>query len=304
VGPFTIATDHSKEHGGHESSTIRLLAQAGPCYLKVHHTRAHWENEVHAYERWARAFGDRAPKLIAVRDVEPLALVISELPGRIVERADLSRTQERAIWRAAGAALTPLHALGTGACFGPVLRDGTPAQSCVRDAQEYVFSQLERDIDRAVRGSYIDDDELATLRAACERVPAFEGERPVPCHRDYCVANWLVDEQGTWAGVIDFEFAYWDVRVVDFSRDPDWAWILRPELADALLKGYGRPFTPAEAQQLLVSRAAYALGAILWGRDHAFHGFACEGHVALTHLALLLKGGSQTATNWSRKGLD
>jgi aminoglycoside phosphotransferase len=288
LGAVEVSTDHSKTHGGHESSITRLLTRAGPCYLKVHRTRAHWDNEAHAYERWAGAFGDRAPRLLAVRDVEPLALVVSELPGRIVERAQLSRAQERAVWRAAGAALAALHDLGTGECFGPVLRDGTPAQRCVHDAQEYVSGQLERDIDRAVRGSYIDGDELAILRAACERIPAFEGERPVPCHRDYCAANWLVDEQEAWAGVIDFEFAYWDVRVTDFSRDPDWAWVVRPDLADAFLEGYGRPFSPAQEQQLLVSRAAYALSAVVWGRDHAFYGFTREGHAALAHLSALL----------------
>ena len=140
-----------------------------------------------------------------------------------------------------------------------------------------------------MQGSYISRDELATLHAACERILAFEDEPAVPCHRDYCAANWLVDEQGSWAGVIDFEFAYWDVRVTDFSRDPDWAWIVRPDLAEAFLEGYGRPFTSAGEQQLLVTRANYALGAILWGRDHAFYGFAREGHAALAHLSALLR---------------
>jgi aminoglycoside phosphotransferase len=289
LGSVEALTDHSKEHGGHESSTIHLLAPAGPCYLKVHRTRSHWSNEVHAYENWARAFGDLAPRLLAVRDEEPLALVVSELSGQILERVELYPAQERAVWQAAGAALVALHELGTGECFGPCLRDGTPAQPCVRDAREYVSRELERQIDTAVRGRYIDDDERAALHAACERVPAFEGEPPVPCHRDYCAANWLVDEQGTWAGVIDFEFAYWDVRVADFSRDPDWAWILRPGLVDAFFEGYGRPLMPAEEQQLLVARAAYALGAILWGRDHAFYGFEREGHAALAHLSSLLK---------------
>jgi aminoglycoside phosphotransferase (APT) family kinase protein len=162
-------------------------------------------------------------------------------------------------------------------------------QPCVRHATEYVSTQLESHIDRALHGGYIDGDELATLHAACERIPAFKGQPPVPCHRDYCAANWLVDEHGTWAGVIDFEFAYWDVRVTDFSRDPDWAWVLRPDLADAFLEGYGRPLTPAEEQQLLVARASYALGAVLWGRDHAFYGFAREGHAALAYLAPVLK---------------
>lgn len=289
LGPVELAADHSKEHGGHESSTTRLLTADGPCYLKIHHTRAHWESEVHAYEHWVRAFGDHAPRLLAVRDVKPLALVIGELPGRIVEQADLSSAQKRAVWRGAGAALAPLHNLHTGDCFGPVRRDGTSAGTCVQDPVEYVSTHLEGQIDRAMRGDYVDRAELATLRAACERTSAFEGEPPVPCHRDYCAANWLIDDKGTWTGIIDFEFAYWDVRIADFSRDPDWAWVVRPDLAVAFLEGYGRPLTAAEGQQLLVARAAYALSAILWGRDHAFYGFAREGHVALTHLAALLK---------------
>ena len=80
---------------------------------------------------------------------------------------------------------------------------------------------------------------------------AFAGERPVPCHRDYGPANWLVTDDGVWAGVIDFEFAYWDVRVADFSRYPDWEWIHRPNLLDAFFDGYGRRLTPKEEQQRL-----------------------------------------------------
>ena len=152
LGPVTVAADHSKEHGGHESSTARLLAPAGPCYLKVHRTRAHWEREVHFYEHWAGAFGDRAPRLLAVHDSAPLALLVSELPGQVVEHVPLSPVQERALWRAAGAALRPLHELATGDCFGPCLRDGTPAQPCVLDARAYLSRQLESDVDRAIQG--------------------------------------------------------------------------------------------------------------------------------------------------------
>ena len=62
----------------------------------------------------------------------------------------------------------------------------------------------------------IDDIEIATLKDVIWLVDAFEYECPTPCHRDYCAANWLVDEKA-WSGVIDFEFAYWDVRVADFT---------------------------------------------------------------------------------------
>ena len=288
LGPVEVVSDQSKAHGGHESSTRRLRAPAGFCYLKVHQTRSHWHNEVHAYERWAGTFGDLAPRLLAVREAEPLALVVSELPGQIVEHARLSPSQERAVWRAAGAALGPLHDLGTGEHFGPNLRDGTQAEEFAQNAREYVSRTFESQIERAIQGGYTSDDELATIHAAYELIPVFEGERPTPCHRDYNAANWLVSEQGTWAGVIDFEFAYWDVRVADFSRDPDWAWVRRPDLFDAFFEGYGRSLTATEEQQMLVAHAEYALSAILWGRDHAFYGFEREGRESLAHLASLL----------------
>jgi hypothetical protein len=88
---------------------------------------------------------------------------------------------------------------------------------------------------------------------------------------------------------MDFEFACWDVRVADFSRDPGWSWMRRPDLCDTFLDGYGRPHCTAEAQQLLVSHAEYALDAILWGHDHTFYGFEQQGRSALAHLVSLLR---------------
>ena len=79
------------------------------------------------------------------------------------------------------------------------------------------------------------------------------------------------------------------LSVADFTRDPNWAWIRRPDLSEAFLDGYGRTFTPAEQQQQLVAHAEYALSAILWGRDNAFYGFEREGREALAHLATLLR---------------
>lgn len=288
-GPIEVMADHSKTHGGHESSTCRLRSSVGFCYLKVHQSPSHWHNEVHAYERWAGAFGDLAPRLLAARDAAPLALVMSELPGQIMEDARLSPAQERAVWREAGAALVALHDLGPGEYFGPCLRDGSCAEANPRNAVEYVSERFTGQIERVLRAGAIDADERATVEAAYDLIPAFEGERPLPCHRDYCTANWLVSQAGTWAGIIDFEFAYRDVRVADFSRDPDWSWIRRPDLVEAFQEGYGRSFTCTERQQLLVAHAEYALGAILWGHEYAFHGFEREGHESLAHLASCLR---------------
>ena len=224
-----------------------------------------------------------------MRDIAPLALVISELPGQIVEDARLPPSQEQAIWRTAGAALIALHDLGPGECFGPCLRDGTCAEANPRDAAEYISKRFTGQIERAIHAGAINADERHTVEAACRLIPAFEGEHPLACHRDYCAANWLVSKAGTWAGVIDFEFAHWDVRVADFSRDPNWSWIRRPDLVEAFLEGYGRSFSPAEEQQLVVAHAEYALSAILWGHEHAFYGFEREGRESLARLASCLR---------------
>jgi aminoglycoside phosphotransferase len=288
-GPFEGLSDHSKLHGGHASSTVRMHTGAGWSYLKVHHTRAHWEREVHAYEHWARAFGDFTPRLLAVCDQDPLALVISELPGKIVEDTALSPAQSQAVWQSAGAALRVLHESGTGEFFGACRRDGACAADPVRDAREFVSAKFQGQIEHAIQAEYVDHAEQMVLSAAVERIPAFQGEHPLRCHRDYCAANWLVGPTGTWTGVIDYEFSGWDVRVADFSRDPGWTWMRKPERVAAFFAGYGRRLSAAEEEQLLVAYTEYALSAIVWGRENSFFGFEGEGHAALARLAELLK---------------
>jgi len=244
--------------------------------------------EVHGYEHWAPALDGFVPRLLAAREEEPLALLVSELPGRIMEKLQLPTGQERMVWHAAGRALAGLHDFAVGECFGPCARDGTCIDGAMSDAREYVSAELDRWTESGVRVGWINDDELAVIRAAQQLVPAFAGERPTPCHRDYCPANWLVTDDGNWAGTLDFELAYWDVRVADFSRYPDWEWMRRPDLVEALLDGYGRSLTTVEEQQCLVARTRYALSAIVWGAEHSFHGFAEEGRQAIKRLADLL----------------
>jgi Ser/Thr protein kinase RdoA (MazF antagonist) len=290
LGPIEVVADRnrSREHAGLRAAIHRLHMPSGGCYLKIHRDQAHWENEVHAYEQWAPAFGNFAPRLLAVHAEEPLALVICELPGNVLEEIQLTPAQTQAVWRAAGRALAGLHSLLAGKYFGACRRDGTCAGMPVYDARQYVSSQIEEQVQRGLRGGYLNEDELAVVRAACTLLPAFEGESPVPCHRDYCPANWLVSPAGAWTGVIDFEFSGWDVRAADFSRYPNWDWIDHPELAEAFFEGYGHTFTPAEEQQHLVAHLQYALDAVVWGMENSYFGFAADGRKAFKHLRKLL----------------
>lgn len=283
VGPCEGVAGDDRFHG--RTSVSKLQTPAGIAYLKVYDERSFWEREVHAYEQWAPVFGDHAPRLLGVREQAPLALLTSELPGMLMDDVDLPPAQERRAWRAAGQALAGLHTLAESSCFGPCRRDGSCAGPVVEDAGRYVGGEIARHIEVGRRAGYLDTEALAVIRAAQALIPAFEGEPPVPCHRDYGPANWLVTEEGAWSGVIDFEFAYWDVRVADFTRYPNWEWIYRPDLIDAFFKGYGRRLTPREDAQALVTHVRYALGAMLWGHEHGYLDYASEAREALAHLS-------------------
>lgn len=286
VGTYEIVSGAQRPDG--RSSISRLRTSSGFCYLKVHEQRDTWAQELHGYERWADAFEGFAPSLLGVHEEAPLALIIGELPGAVLKDVDLPVEQERAVWRSAGQMLAQLHGYAEGHFFGPCRRDGSPAGEVFGDAVEYVSSSLEREIEKANQFDYLRENELAVLRSAQGKSAAFADEPPIPCHRDYCPYNWLVDERGEWCGVIDFEFAHWDIRVADFSRYPDWEWIDRPDLLDAFFEGYGRALTPAEAEQRLVAYAQYALSAITWGMEASYFGFVEEGRQALKELAGLL----------------
>jgi aminoglycoside phosphotransferase (APT) family kinase protein len=284
LGPSALADDRSREHPGHASGTLRLHTRSGGCYVKIHHDRAHWESEVFAYQHWAAAFGDFAPRLLAVRDEAPLAVVISEISGQVLEEVKLPPQQEQAVWRRAGQALAALHNLPPGGCFGAPRLDGGCGETPIIDACAYVRADLEQWTERGLRLGCLSLEEQGVVEAARQLIPAFAGEQPRPCHRDYGPANWLVTADGAWSGVIDFEFARWDVPTSDFTRYPDWDWLLRPVVTDAFFEGYGRSFRDAEKQQILFGYTLYALGAIVWGIESQFFIFANEGRRALREM--------------------
>lgn len=286
VGPCELAEDDQRLHG--RSSVARLKTAVGPCYLKIHRQRDSWEREVHAYDTWGPALGALVPKLLAVHQDPPLALLVAGLPGRSVEDSALSGEVERAVWRGAGQALARFHGVPGGQFFGPCRRDGSCATRAIVDPVEYVSVELGSLAAQAKRLGRLNDELQAVIRAAQAMAPALAGERPVLCHRDYHPANWIVGDNGAWAGTFDFEFSAWDVSVADFARYPNWEWMRRPHLVEALLDGYGGTRTARHQQQLMVMRVHYALSAITWGCEHSYFGFADEGRQAIEHLGMQL----------------
>ena len=286
IGPCQVISEDQRFHG--RSSVYPLQTKSELYYLKIHQEHSNWNQEVHGYEKWAPAFGPSAPELIAVHEKPPYALIISALPGKIVDHIELPQQQEEVVWHAAGRALSKLHNLASGTSFGPCNREGFCINEPILDAQTYISLQFKKLVTKGLQAGYINHTEHEIIKAVEPLISSFAGEVPTPCHRDYGPANWLVHDSGHWTGVIDFEMAYWDVRVADFSRYPNWEWIHKPSLLDAFFNGYGRTLTAQEEEQCLVARIRYALDAIRWGTEHAYFGFVEEGRQALKHLGKML----------------
>jgi thiamine kinase-like enzyme len=111
--------------------------------------------------------------------------------------------------------------------------------------------------------------EIATVHQAIAMAEVFAGDRPVPSHGDYQPHNWLVSIDGDWCGVIDFEYAPWDLRFSDLGYWWDRNFFQCPDLKDAFLAGYGHACTKQEQTQLDVIRVLSGVGRILWGCQYS-----------------------------------
>ncbi len=278
LGRIEVLADATREHAGDRASVLRLRATDGDYILKRHRDGQHWHSEVHVYENWAAACGEDAPRLVAIHEREPRALLITALPGRPIEGRSLTPQVERNVWHSAGRALAQLHTTPHGTFFGPCDRHGAPIGSVQVDAREHLRTSFDEWIAHGERIGCLRAEEHVVVQHAQYSIDAFADEQPTACHRDFCTANWLANDAGVWCGMIDFEFAHWDVHTADFSRFAEWNWIARPDLFDALVDGYGHAINH---DQLFVSRVLYALAAVVWGCEVGYLGFAREGREAL-----------------------
>lgn len=236
----------------------------GPTlYVKVHARPYLFERHMKALRDWAPHLPCATPEVLYTND-ERLLMVFAELPGVPLDAAELSPDTELAVYETAGRVARTFHA--------------------IRSAEDVV--DLEPVAARMARF-------LASARCALSpalvdwltgilpETAIFDGERPVPCHRDYSPRNWLVRETPTgvsWS-LIDFERARFDLKYADFQRMwPDW-WRERPDRRSAFFSGYGRELTREEEQRLRFTVLINCLGTIPWAvenDDPAFGAWALE----------------------------
>lgn len=223
-------------------------AEGGTWYVKIHQNDRFHRREVDALRGWVTGLGAAAPRLVAV-DPTLRAVVLTAVGGRSLHGAVHSPEQQRLIFHHIGQLAAAIHTSAP-----PRLAAGT-----------LPLGKLERHLAGARPHLAPGDEEF--IRATAEKAATLPAPDTVRTHGDFQPRNLRWDTAAGSLYVIDFERAEWGPAVRDFVRLSD-TWHGRPDLLQAVMDGYGRPFTPEEETQLTVLSVLDSVSGISYGAAH------------------------------------
>lgn len=262
----------------HAESAVWAVQGERRAFLKVFRQPRKFVQERHAYQVWLPQLASaevRTPLLLG--ESETLrALLVSALPGELMERAPLTPSLTPSLsleaYRQAGAFLRALHTLPFKDDDPFSLAEATRhrARAWLRRAEGTVKQDLIAWVGEQAAEVADTLTKLGTVR--------------VPCHRDYTPRNWLVEISGKRIrlSVIDFEHSRPDCRLFDTERLAASGWSEASERA--FWAGYGRTLTKAERRLLEHHAALTALSTVVWAREHHDTKFEAQGWAQLTRL--------------------
>lgn len=259
-GPVSPITDHSWPH--RETRVLRLASAEGPLIVKAFRQPMHFERERKGYRYAAPILEDAVPHLLA-SDADALMLALTSLPGSL---ALVEHEHDPEIHARAARLLRRLH-------------DGAP--SAVDDG---LGARMRRSFERYAERSrdVIAPEDLTKVRSLIERIE----DQPidtVDCHGDFSPRNWLVDERGT-VRLIDFGRFQRDHVMTDVLLMSCRYWPAHPRLRDAFFAGYERAPAPRDEAYFRAAMGRWAIGTIIWAREHHDAPFERLGREALAEL--------------------
>ncbi|MBQ0890608.1 phosphotransferase [Streptomyces sp. RM72] len=247
VGRITAWTDVSWAR--EESRVWRAAgAEGGEWYVKIHQNDRFHQREVDALRSWVSSLGAAAPRLVAA-DPTLRAVVLTAVGGRTLHGATYPPEEQRHIFHRIGQLAAAIH-------------HSAPPRPA---SGGLPLGKLERHLAGALPHLAPNDEKF--IRATAEAAAGLAPLETVPTHGDFQLRNLRWDESADTLYVIDFERSEDGPAVRDFVRLSD-AWHGRPDLLQAVMDGYGRPFTPEEEAQLTVLSVLDAVSGISYGTAH------------------------------------
>lgn len=224
-------------------------ASGGAWFVKIHQNDRFHGREAAALRNWVPSLGPAAPRLVAA-DAVLRAVVLTAVGGRSLHGAAYAPEQQRRIFHRIGQLAAAIH---TSAPPRPA-------------AGTLPLGKLARHLDGARAHLGPGDEEF--IRTTAEKAAGLPALEVVPTHGDFQLRNLRWDEAADVLYVIDFERSEEGPAIRDFVRLSD-AWHGRPDLRQAVMDGYSRPFTSEEEAQLTVLSVLDAVSGISYGAAHS-----------------------------------
>lgn len=251
TGPFQVTCNYRVQ--GARTSVWKIATKTQSYILKLHHKKRKWHPEVYTYTHWASTYAPFAPALVSViENDETQGILTTEISGVPLREAQVSDEKKAEVYYQAGRLAGELHRYPPGEWFGIPDSQGSPLQERFDDPVAAMKADFEKWWTQAMHLQCLDKTEIALAEWALDHMQVYAGERPLPINQDYTPGNWLVDEQGRLAGVIDFECMLWGVRVNSFALLWDRYFPQNPLFETAFWEGYGVDLVQACPAQVFI----------------------------------------------------
>ena len=268
--------DFSRSYGRKTVTWRITVSGESEYYLKRHENRSHYLAEVRALDLWIPRLPNEpwwsVPKVVATAD-ELGAVIITGLPGLILEENSVESSARTKIFELAGAFAKSLHSSRIDLSSEPTF-------------QTYTGEQLDRIL--LVAEPHIDSATLQWVDSLVRRSDAWEGLELVPTHCDFSPRNWLCCDEDAPLGIIDWERSRPGYFVEDFQRMVQDHWLDEPQLKDAFFAGYGREPSELEWRQANQVVLINAVGGVPWSISHGDSDFEQRNRAVIERLKSVL----------------
>ena len=236
-----------------------------PAFLKWYPEPRSLRQEQQAIRDWLPQIPQgmaNQSRLIAASEEHRL-LLLSTVPGELVESRSWPVRELHLIHHQAGSLLRELHRLDT-------IDDSISLDDALRQRLEGWIGKGE---------GILDEDQLNSARQYFVSENLFASDQRTLCHNDYQPRNWLWD--GERIGIIDWEHAHPNHPAFDLVKLQVGAWHHEPRLRESFLAGYQQIPAWLEDERMDAIVALYALGCVVWGTQHRQPDLIALGHRCL-----------------------
>jgi hypothetical protein len=284
VGKFKLIKDH--RGGNDRTGVIEIDAEGKRMFVKIHNRLSRWNPEVYAYKNWTQILSPYAPTLLHTFNDDSFGIITSPLKGRTVNEYQISDADKlKKIYYSAGKLLKKLHNSFKGTYFGIPSIDGSPFEKkVITDPVDYISSSMESILKSGFDKHLFNNSDRQLVEWCIKKCDIFKECMPVPTNWDFSQNNWMVDENGIFTGLIDFENMLWGIDVDSFGVIIERYTYDKPCLKEAFLEGYGLENSSERQLQVLIISVKMAIADIYNGVTNNHERFLVCGRMLLNDL--------------------